>query len=451
MADDFRETARTVYSPSEYGMRAAAGAWLALAAAATRSKDDLRGIAGDAEAEPGVGLVELADRLGAVGGWGDGASAVAAAIAAQLQTAADSTAATVERVMELEDSYDEQERLRNEKTQADVMTAASMHQDRMGELTEAARKELTALDAVYAQVTGGNAPSAPEVGAAGGGGPVRSHGGGAGGPGAETAGAAQHAGYATAPNGSRVGMGEYPYSSVIGPDGGDFAGWVRSPNTGFLVDPVTGREFDPSSGHWIDPVTGRPFGDVTEYATRLAGLNGGPSGPTGGPGLVPTALAGGAGAAAFAGMYGGVAPPSIAHAGPAQGQVARQAADRMDRRAGVAGRMAVREAAQGGRPYLPPPGAHGSGAAGARGGSAATARRPAVTASAGTWRGRTGDATARHRLTGTPAAPPPGAAAARSAQGRPDRTGRLGAPTDLTEDPEVWRPRGRATGGVLGE
>ncbi|PCG82467.1 hypothetical protein CIB93_30030, partial [Streptomyces sp. WZ.A104] len=333
MADDFRETVRTVYSPSEYGMRAAAGAWLALAGAATRSKDTLRGIAGDAEAEPGVGLLELADRLTAVGGWGDGASAVAAAIAGQLQTAADSTSATVERVMELEDRYDEQERLRNEKTQADVMTAASMHQDRMGELTDAARKELAALDAVYARVTGGNAPAAPDVGSAGGGGPTRTYGGGAGGPGAEAGGGAQQAAYATAPNGSRVGMGDYPYSGVIGPDGGDFAGWVRSPNTGFLVDPATGREFDPSSGRWIDPVTGRPFGEVTEYATRLAGLNGGPTGLVGGPGLAPTALAGGAGAAVFAGMYGGAMPPSIAHAGPAQGQVARQAAHQLDRRA----------------------------------------------------------------------------------------------------------------------
>ncbi|MFE7136683.1 hypothetical protein ACFVAG_02925 [Streptomyces sp. NPDC057644] len=449
MADGFRETVRAVYSPSEYGMRAAAGAWLALAGAATQSKDSLRKIAGDAEAEPGVGLVELADRLGDVGGWGDGAGAVAAAIAGQLQTAADTTSATVERVMELEQRYKEQEQLRDDKAQHDVLTASSMHQDRMGQLTAEARKELATLDAAYAKVTGGNTPAAPEVGSAAGGG----SGGAGGGPGsgAGRSDGAQPPVYASAPNGSRVGEGDYPYSSVIGRDGGDFAGWVRSPNSGFLVDPASGREFDPSSGRWIDPVTGRPFGEVTEYATRLAGLTGGPAGPLGAGGITPAALAGGgASTAAFAWMYGGVVPPSIAHAGPSQGQVARQAAHQLHRRGEVAGRMAMREAAQGGRPYMPPPGAHASGGAASRTAAAGNHSRSATNAPAGTWRGRAVDAAARHRLTGTQPAPTAGNPAARGTRGGPEDRERRESTTDLTEDPAVWRPRGAAGGGVIG-
>ncbi|MCZ7413898.1 hypothetical protein [Streptomyces sp. WMMC897] len=448
MADDFRDTCRTIYSPSEYGMRAAAGAWLALAGAATQSNDRLRGIAGDAQAEPGVGLLELADRLGAVGGWGDGAGAVAVAIARQLQTAADATSKTVERVMDLEDEYDEQERLRDEKSEHDVMTASAMHQGNMGRLTREVNDELDALNTVYATVTGGNAPTAPEVSAANGpGAPARSS------YTAESAtvgGPTGEAVYVTAPNGSRVGAGDYPHSSVIGPDGGDFAGWVRSPNTGFLVDPATGREFDPASGRWIDPVTGRPFGAVTEYATRLAGLGGGPGPLTGGPvGLGIAAVGGGGTAAAFAGLYGGPVPPSVAHAGPAQGQVARQAAHNLSRRANVAGRLAMREAAQGGRPYMPPPGAHGSAGRDRAGAPAGAGRRRLAGEPAGTWRGRTADAAVRHRLTGSPAAPPP-APAARSSRGQ-GRRGRPGPGTDLTEDQSVWRPRGHAVGGVLGE
>jgi hypothetical protein len=216
-----------------------------------------------------------------------------------------------------------------------------------------------------------------------------------------------------APNGSAIGSGSYPDSSVLGPEAGDFAGWVQSPSTGHLVDPATGREFDPASGRWIDPVTGRPFGEVTEYATRLSGLAAGPGAIASAGGLAtvsagglpgagaagPGGAAGMAGMAGLAGLYGGMIPPSIANAGAARQQVMGQAARTMGRRARVAANFALHEAARGGRPYLPPPAPV---AAGGRG-------------------------------------PDPGAP-------EPRRTGQ---PTALTEDPAVWSPR-PAGCGVLG-
>uniref|UniRef100_UPI001D13082D hypothetical protein n=1 Tax=Streptomyces otsuchiensis TaxID=2681388 RepID=UPI001D13082D len=84
------------------------------------------------------------------------------------------------------------------------------------------------------------------------------------------------AGQHEAANGSVIGAGQYPHARVLGPERGDFAGWVESPATGYLTDPATGREFDSVSGRWIDPVTGRPFGEVTEYASRLSGIGAGP-------------------------------------------------------------------------------------------------------------------------------------------------------------------------------
>ncbi len=455
MADGFHSTIDALLSPNEYRMRAAAGAWTALAGAATQSNDRLRSISEDATAEPGVGLVDLAERLDRVGGWGADAGAVALTIARQLQVAGDGTAQIAEAALDLEREYAAQEEARDAKAEdaanhgwirADQGVA--MHSGRMAQLADRADGYLDELNSLYAMVTGGNAPAAPEVGSASGGAP------GGGAPRAAGAGAdglAQPASYVGAPNGSQVGAGSYPHSSIVGPESGDFAGWVRSPGTGYLVDPATGREFDTVSGRWIDPVTGRPFGEVTEYATRLAGLGGGP-GPLAGPAGVGLAAVGGGGGgpqAVFGGLYGGTVPPGIAHAGPARQQVARQAAQHLGRRADVAARYAAREAAQGGRPYVPPPGAGASGGAPGRQGASTGVRRPAPAgAPASTWRPRAADAAARHRLTGP--TPPPAPGAARSAA-RTERSAHAGRRTDLTEDPAVWRPRGQATGGVLGE
>jgi hypothetical protein len=155
---------------------------------------------------------------------------------------------------------------------------------------------------------------------------------------------------------------DFPDSSVIGNDGGDFAGFVRDPRTGFLINPATGQEFDPISGRWIDPLTGRPFGDVVHQAARLEGLTGGTTGGLfgNGPGtvgLTPTLPGGGGGggpSSILPGMFGGVFPPSTSPNNPAARQLQQSALDRMAAKAGAARQLALSEAAQGGRPYLPP-------------------------------------------------------------------------------------------------
>ncbi|RKN45613.1 hypothetical protein D7294_03830 [Streptomyces hoynatensis] len=280
------------------------------------------------------------------------------------------------------------------------------------------------------------------------------------------------AGAATAPpgaelvpaaNGSRVGAGEYPGASVLGPEEGDFAGWVQSPNTGHLVDPATGREFDPATGRWIDPVTGRPFGEVAEYATRLSGLGGGP-GSVGSPGSVaspnqPVTLVSSLGATGLAGtggppgggsslaaLYGGIMPPSVGYPGPARGQMLGQANRNLALRARVATRFALHEAAQGGRPFVPPPGAAGQAARGQGGGRGRPRER-----TSGIWQSRRQDPAARHQLAGArraaPAVPPPGGAL-RGRPGRGEEEARRRRPTGLTEDPAVWAPARRAVDGL---
>ncbi|WP_433088139.1 hypothetical protein ACQP1P_19660 [Dactylosporangium sp. CA-052675] len=196
----------------------------------------------------------------------------------------------------------------------------------------------------------------------------------------------------TTGNGSQVGSGSYPGSSVLDPGDGDFGGWVRDPRTGYLINPATGQEYDPTTGRWIDPVTGKPFGDVEQYASRLEGLDGG-SPATGLLGGGPAALAptlpgggGGGGTSGVAGMYGGLLPPSLDPNNPASGQLRQQAADRMAAKAYAAEQLALKEASQGGRPFVPPMPAGGmpGGLDGRRG----PARRSLVTEPESTWTNR---------------------------------------------------------------
>lgn len=467
-SSEFYNSVGKILSANAHAMKAAAGAWIALAGASDESKSALNGIADDTAAEPGVGLAELADRIGSIGGWGEGAAHLAQSISHQLQSAGDASSRSAERAESLKLEFERVEQARAEKAEdASTMQggnviqadkAMSQQDQRLQELRDEAAGELDALDGEFGKVVGGSAPSAPEVNAAGGGG---TPGGGAGAGGGGSVGAAAGGSVVTAANGAGIGAGAYPYSSVVGPEGGDFAGWVQSPNSGFLVDPASGREFDPVSGRWIDPVTGRPFGEVTDYATRLSGLGGGPGGlaGAGGVGLVATGggIAGGAGAAGFAGMYGGVIPPSVAHAGTAQPHMAQRAAGNLAHKAEVANRFAAREAAQGGRPYMPPPGAGAMGG-GAAARSAAPVRPRPFTERPSTWTSRAADASARHRLTGPTGAagairgapgPAPGAAARTTH--RDDRTNRHQDPTDLREDPSVWTSDRKGARGVLGE
>ncbi|RKN43035.1 hypothetical protein [Streptomyces hoynatensis] len=421
--EEFMAVINRILSAEHVSIHASADGWLALATAGTAERDRLAGVAGEAEAEPGVGLAELADRLRGTAGWAEGASALAHRIAGQLRLAGTASARATERALALLFAYEEAEvELRGDEAISPAMVSAALRgEEEQERLLAEARSLLDELSNEFAKVTGGEPPPSPERGV-----PVqadvtvrdvpRSD------RRAEDPSAAQRPGSpagpaAGDPNAERDGLiagtpppgivqtlgGDQPSNlSVLGPDSGEFSGWVQSPNTGYLVDPATGREFDPASARWIDPVTGLPFGEATEYATRLSGLGTGPGAMATGVGLAPLggggAVGGGSG---LAGLYGGVLPPSVAHPGPAQSQVLREAQRNLRQRAAVAGRFAMREAAQGGRPILPPPASTGAGG--------------------------------------------------RSRGGGANEPGRAGRATDLTEDPEVWSARRTAARGVLGE
>ncbi|MDT0318815.1 hypothetical protein [Streptomyces millisiae] len=416
--EEFMAVIARILSAQHVSIHAVAEAWTALAAAGTTERDRLANAAANAEAERGAGLAELADRLGGTAAWAEGASAVAQQVAGQLRTAGEAAARATERALTLLVEYEAaQVDLPADAISPAMVSAAMRGEAEQERLLAEARGVLEQLSQDVSRVTGGDAPAAPERS-----GTVRAD------ATRETA-ARSDAQRATAddrPESERSGPtaadrdnmieghppspnaqttdGQYPsYLSVLGPEAGEFDGWVQSPNTGYLVDPATGREFDPGSGRWIDPVTGLPFGESTEYATRLSGLGTGPSAMATGIGLA--ALGGGAGAVGggggLGGLYGGVLPPSVAHPGPAQQQVIREAQRNLGQRAAVAQRFAMREAAQGGRPFAPPPAAMG--------------------------------------------------AAGRSNGEGSRESGRQGRPTDLTEDPDVWSAHRRAANGVLGE
>lgn len=259
--------------------------------------------------------------------------------------------------------------------------------------------------------------------------------------------------------------GSPPMSPVVGTEGGDFAGWVRDPTTGYLVDPATGREFDSATGRWIDPITGRPFGELTQYASRLEGLHGGLPGQGllatgGGVGLASSGLASSGptyGGYNFGALYGGAIPPSLAASNPAALQLGQQAARHMDVKSFAAQQLAAREAAQGARPFVPPM-AHGGSAGVATSGSATGPRYPGAPTSIWTHRPAGGvNPGAAGRLAGSlhsaagdgrPPVPPltaPGTPAGQdgSRAQQPNQVVRL--------KDDVWAHRRRAVRGVLGD
>ncbi|MGP3967367.1 hypothetical protein [Streptomyces sp. 6N223] len=411
----FQKLINDIKSAEEFSIRTASEAWLELAGVGEEEGQQLRGAAEAAASQPGEGLGELSGRLSQVGDFTSNTANMARQVGAQLQKASEATAMAEQEAIALEERY-KQAMATYSGGMGSTMAEAATEGAIMA-LAQEAQGILDRLDQEYAGIMAPEAPTAPRSGGPGGSatGPTAPGGNeaapasaaspaggaaaaGAGGGGAAAAAPADH----QAPNGAAVGAGEYPGSSTMGPEQGEFAGWHRDPSTGHLVDPATGREFDPQTGKWIDPITGKPFGEATEYATRLAGLGGGGGlASPAGLGVGGAGLAGGGGSAGMAGLYGGVLPPSIAHAGPASGQALNQAMNNMSQRANVANQMMMREAAQGGRPFMPPPAMAGMGAGG-RGG-----------------RGGSGGQNRRF--------------------------------TDLTEDPEVWAPRQSAALGVLGE
>lgn len=249
------------------------------------------------------------------------------------------------------------------------------------------------------------------------------------------------------------GKEDYPHSSVIGSDGKDFTGWVKDPRTGYLIDPGSGQEYDPTSGRWVDPVTGKPFGDVTQYSSRLEGLSGGTPGPL--------ALGGGGGGGVSVDplfslggkpLFGGTVPPSLNPANPAYSQLAQTAGNSMAAKAYAANALAQQEAQQGGRPYVPPMQAGAGGGIGGGAGSRARRNR-ALAEPESTWTGR---AKARARATAA-AGEAEGSSGQRgyvpgmqAGKGEKDRDKTRENPDWLVED-DVWSSGQRAARGVLGE
>ncbi|WP_052851278.1 hypothetical protein [Streptomyces avicenniae] len=474
----FDDAINRILSARYMHMQAAAGAWRALAAAAGAEGSALAGTARATAAEEGVGLLELSDRISAASGWAEGAGQAAVRIADQLQQAADHSARAAEKAIELDDQFFEveqrlEERIRVIDVGMGVIRASEVATTQKTELKNQALVVLDGLSDEFSRVIGEEPPPAPEGGSGDGGVQNSAAFGGGGAVGAAAAyaanrggggrsvasvsggggGGARRAGY-VAPNGASVGEGDYPGSSVVGPEGGDFAGWVQSPSTGHLVDPATGREFDPSTGQWIDPNTGEGWGAETDYSGRYSGLGNGPGAVAGGAGVIPglvgggaalvPGLVGGAGGGNIGGWYGGAVPPSIANAGPARQQMTQQALQNMGRQARVANSLGIHQAAQGGRPYLPPPGASTAGrfgqrpAAGRSGAGGFTqARGGGGTAFPGRAGGVPGGAAAGAARGGMM---PPGAAAHGGGQGGRTR-GRLGAgrATALRESAGTWR------------
>jgi len=242
------------------------------------------------------------------------------------------------------------------------------------------------------------------------------------------------------------GKEDYPHSSVVGSDGKDFTGWVKDPRTGYLIDPSSGQEYDPTSGRWVDPVTGKPFGDVTQYSSRLEGLSGGTPGSM--------ALGGGGGSVSVdplfslggRPLFGGAVPPSLNPANPAYSQLAQTASNSMAAKAYAANALAIQEAQQGGRPYVPPMQAGVGGA----GGSGSRARRGGLTEPESTWTGRTGAraraAAAESESTGQRGYVP----GMQAGKGDKDKTKVRENPDWLVED-DVWSSGRHAARGVLGE
>jgi hypothetical protein len=249
-------------------------------------------------------------------------------------------------------------------------------------------------------------------------------------PGAQTG-----AGGASGAEGAGTGGVDPAVAAAVGPTSGPMAGWVRDPNTGNLVDPATGREVNPA-GQFLDPITGRPFGTAADQnVSRLEGLQGG-LGATGGlfgttgagAFTVPTggvgAITGSAGGGGFAGLYGGMIPPSLMGANPAMGELSAKAKRNLQTKAAVAQRYSALMTGQEQQthPYMPPMGGVGGGMGGvARSGRAS---RRLVSEPSELW----------------------------GATGRGNRDGRTrssGDTTELVEDTDVWTGGEQAGSGLL--
>ncbi|MDA3647490.1 hypothetical protein LZ318_34050 [Saccharopolyspora indica] len=435
MGYSFQEAVSLIDSVSYVSIKAAGFAWQGLAAAAGADASRLTGIEGAVLGDPGEGHAELAAGLNRVSGWAGDAGDFAARVGEQLLVAGDVGAAVFANRVELESEYDS---IKDRMAAApDVGNAAMRDADQLAALTEKINSEVARLADAFHGIQPGSPAAAPGSGGGGGGAPAIVA------PGSGGGGAPP---LALAANGTSVGAGDYPGSSVLGPEKGDFAGWVTDPRSGHLVDPATGREYDPASNRWIDPVTGKPFGDVAHYATNLQGVSGGmPTSLGTGAGVGIGALGTGMGLSALGGLYGGTLPPSLAQHNAASGQLGQQALRGLANKAHLATRIAVHEAGGGGRPFGMP--ASHAPTQTQQAPRAAMATRGREVASA--WASRPKPAADRHGLGGSAVrsagGPPPTGSAA-----RPSKPDRKANPSALEED-SLWQPTARGLRGVLGD
>jgi hypothetical protein len=416
-AYSFPEAVSLIDSVGHLSIKAAGYSWQGLAEAAGTDTSRLDGIAGRVVGDPGEGHPELASGLNRVSGWAGETGSYSSRVAEQLLHAGDVAASVYANRVSLEQEYN------TLKARMDNPTALSGNAEvrdanRMSELTDQINGEISKLGSAFGAVQP-SAPAAPPT-SSGGGGDV-------GGPSAPSG-----APMVQAANGVSVAPGHYPGSSVLGPESGDFAGWVTDPRTGFLIDPTTGREYDPATGRWIDPVTGKPFGDVDRYATHLEGLGGGSPVPTTTLGLGPGVN--------ISGLYNGVTPPSLLPGNPAVPVLTQQATQGLAGKAYLAQRLAMREMGQGGRPFGMPAGATTPV-------TSRTGSTPArlVSERANAWRTK---ATAADRLSGGAGArrtPPPSTTASSADKKKANKH------EVLINDRDAWSAEGRAGRGVLGE
>lgn len=414
-AYSFPEAVSLIDSVGHLSIKAAGYAWQGLAEAAGTDTSRLDGIAGRVVGDPGEGHPELAAGLHRVSGWSGNTGTQSARVAEQLLHAGDVAAAAYANRVVLEQEYNTlKARLEGPATLSGPAEVQSSN--RMAQLTDQINSEISKMGSAFGAVQ----PSAPAA-------PPASGGGGGDVGGAPVAGGAPMVQTAS---GVSVAPGHYPGSSVLGPEHGDFAGWVTDPRTGYLIDPTTGREYDPATERWIDPVTGKPFGDVDRYATHLEGLGSAPA---------PTTVGG----PSIAGLYNGVTPPSLLPSNPAAPILTQQATQGLAGKAYLAQRLALREMAQGGRPFGMP-----AGSTAPMSPRSTSAPPRLVSERANAWRAK---ATAADRLGlggGSSARRTPCSPSTTSSDTGKKKATKQDA---LVRDQDVWSVEGRAGRGVLGE
>ncbi len=330
MAGSFAEACAIIASVNPGGIGAMATAFRALGTAAGTAGGTLAGSAETVGAQHGEPYAAYESRLAPVADWVRNLNQPATSTAASLDNA-QNAAVTAQFVMAQQQAalarYGVSMAGRDPASAAAAMAAAE------AQALAVLNGEIAKMTAAFGAVQPPDPGTAPVHG--GGGGGTRT------GPNATTGATATAM---LAGTGGAGGNGVTSNTGMpTGPESGPFAGWVKDPTTGNLIDPATGREVD-SSGRFVDPVTGQPFGDPSQYASRLEGLQGGVSPALGGgPGSVPLAPAFSApapgGPAGFAPFYGGMIPPSLMGTNPAGAQLRQRAAQNLALRAETAQRF----------------------------------------------------------------------------------------------------------------